>query len=249
MPLLRKSTLVTKRSSPTSWVVLPELVGEDFPAVPVVFGAAVFDGDDRIALLEIGVEVDEFVGGVHGPSDFLEDVGLLIPVEEFGRGDVEGEGDVLTDFVACGFDGLAENLHRVFRTLERGSESTFVTDGGGKTAVVEDFLERVEDFRAVADGLAEGRRADGHDHEFLEVDRCVGVGAAVDDVHHRDGKHLGVRTAEVFVERHSKLGGGGLGDGEGNAEDGIGTEVLLGGGAVEREHGRVDGGLFGGVET
>ena len=27
--------------------------------------------------------------------------------------------------------------------------------------------------------------ADRHDHEFLEVDRIVGMGAAVEDVHHR----------------------------------------------------------------
>ncbi len=33
-----------------------------------------------------------------------------------------------------------------------------------------------------------------HDHEFLEVDRGVGVGAAVHDVHHRDRQDLGVRA-------------------------------------------------------
>jgi hypothetical protein len=32
---------------------------------------------------------------------------------------------------------------------------------------------------------AKRRRADRHDHEFLDVDRIVGMGAAVDDVHHR----------------------------------------------------------------
>jgi hypothetical protein len=29
----------------------------------------------------------------------------------------------------------------------------------------------------------------GHDHEFLNVDRVVGMLAAVDDVHHRHRQH------------------------------------------------------------
>jgi hypothetical protein len=48
-------------------------------------------------------------------------------------------------------------------------------------------------------------RALGHHHEFLEVDRGVGVRAAVDDVHHGDGQDLGVGTAEVLEERLAEL--------------------------------------------
>ncbi len=57
-------------------------------------------------------------------------------------------------------------------------------------------------------------RADGHDHEFLEVDLVVGVLAAVDDVGHRHGQDPGVGAAEVAVERQAVRGGGGLGGGQ-----------------------------------
>ena len=40
-----------------------------------------------------------------------------------------------------------------------------------------------------------------HDHEFLDVDRVVGVRAAVDDVHHRHGQHVRAGAAEIAVER------------------------------------------------
>ena len=40
----------------------------------------------------------------------------------------------------------------------------------------------------VRSASANDRRADRHDHEFLEVDAAVGVRAAVEDVHHRHGQ-------------------------------------------------------------
>ena len=43
------STLVTNRSSPTSWHLLAERFGQRLPAVPVVLRHAVLDRDDRIA--------------------------------------------------------------------------------------------------------------------------------------------------------------------------------------------------------
>ena len=49
--------------------------------------------------------------------------------------------------------------------------------------------------------FGEVRRAEGGDHEFLEVHRVVGMRAAVDDVHHRDGQGDGAGAAEVAVER------------------------------------------------
>ena len=44
---------------------LAEFVGDDFPTIPVVLGATVFDRDDGIALLEIGVEIHQFGCGLH----------------------------------------------------------------------------------------------------------------------------------------------------------------------------------------
>ena len=94
------------------------------------------------------------------------------------------------------------------------------------------------------DTFAFAAGADRTDHEFLEGDRGVGVGAAVDDVHHRDGKDIGIGTADVAIERNVEVVGGCVGAGEGNAEDGVGTEVLLGRRAVEFDHLLVDGALL-----
>src|SRR3979411_2818886 len=49
--------------------------------------------------------------------------------------------------------------------------------------------------------LAEGRRADRHDHEFLEVDRVVGMHPAVDDVHHRGRQQARRAPAHIAIER------------------------------------------------
>ena len=73
------------------------------------------------------------------------------------------------------------------------------------------------------------------------------MGAAVEDVHHRDGQNVGVRAAEVLVE--GKAGGfrGGLGDGDRHAEDGVGAEFALVGRAVEGDEVGVDAALVLGV--
>jgi hypothetical protein len=101
-------------------------------------------------------------------------------------------------------------------------------------------LQRVEDFRAHAHGIADIVGANRHDHEFLEVDRVVGMRAAVDDVHHRYRQDAGVRAADIAVER--QVGGfrGSLGDGERHAENGVGAEARLVRRAVEFDHGLVD---------
>ena len=48
MPRARRSALVTKRSSPTSWTFLPSSLGQQLPAVPVVLGQAVLERADRV---------------------------------------------------------------------------------------------------------------------------------------------------------------------------------------------------------
>ena len=51
----------------------------------------------------------------------------------------------------------------------------------------------------------------GHDHELLEVDLVVGVGAAVEHVHHRHRQHVRVGAAEVAPQRLAGVGGRRLG--------------------------------------
>ncbi len=107
----------------------------------------------------------------------------------------------------------------------------------------------MEDLGAGAQRLGEAVVADRHHHEFLEVDRIVRVGAAVEDVHHRHRQDRRVDAADIAVERQVGRDRRGLCDGQRDAEDGVGAEAALVVGAVERDHQLVDVALALGVEA
>ncbi len=102
--------------------------------------------------------------------------------------------------VAGLLDGLHDEAERLVGRRQRfgakpPSSPTLVLWPG----VVQRLLQRVEDLRRPCAGAsAKLSGADRHDHEFLEVDRIVGVHAAVDDVHHRHRQHAAPRR-----RRHS----------------------------------------------
>ena len=97
-------------------------------------------------------------------------------------------------------------------------------------------------------GVGERRRADGHDHEFLEVDRIVGVGAAVDHIHHRGRQDARRRAADIAVKRQARGVSGRLGDCKRDAKNGVGPEPRFVRRAVEGDHRLVDLELILGVE-
>ena len=68
--------------------------------------------------------------------------------------------------------------------------------------------------------------------------------AAVEDVHHGHGQGFGVDAADIVVQAHAAGGGAGLGAGQGGAQDGVGAESGLVGGAVELDEQLVDRGLI-----
>ena len=137
----------------------------------------------------------------------------------------------------------------ILRAVERGSETTLVAYGRREVTVVEHLLQVVEHLGAHADALLERRSAHGTDHKLLECDRSVRVRTAVDDVHHRNGQRLGVRAADIAIERHAEIVGGSAGNGQRHAEDGVCAELRLGGGSVEGDHGLVDAHLVGYVHA
>ena len=59
----------------------------------------------------------------------------------------------------------------------------------------------MKDLRAHSQRFAEAFSADGNDHELLKVDVVVGVGAAIDDVHHRHRQSVRALAAEITIER------------------------------------------------
>src|SRR5439155_27013219 len=76
----------------------------------------------------------------------------------------------------------------------------------------------------------------GHDHELLKIDRRVGVRAAVDDVHHRDGKHLRIWPAEVSEKRKAKLVRRSPRGCERDSQDRVRAELAFVRRAIERNH-------------
>ena len=100
----------------------------------------------------------------------------------------------------------------------------------------------------LAQRFGEARSALGNDHEFLDVDRSIRVGAAVEDVRHRNGKHLGVGSADVFEKRKAELAGCGVRGGKRNGQKRVCSELALVWRAVEFDHRFVEGHLVQGVQ-
>jgi hypothetical protein len=115
--------------------------------------------------------------------------------------------------------------------------------------VVQLLLEGGEDLGADAHGVGHVAGGDRHHHEFLDVDRVVGVLAAVDDVHHRHRQGAGVDAAHVAVQWHAVRLGGRFRDGERDREDGVGPQAGLVGRAVQLDHEVVELDLVGRVHA
>ena len=100
--------------------------------------------------------------------------------------------------------------------------------------------QRVKDLDAGAQRLGEGREADRADHELLRVEPVVGVGAAVDHVHHRDRQRRGPGAAQIPVEGEARSLRGRARDRERDAEDRVGAEAALVLGPVELDQDPVE---------
>jgi len=214
------------------------------PAVPVVLGHAVLDGDDGVAVDPVFPEVAHLGGRQLVAGAPFELVDVLVGVVEFAGGGVEGYEDVLAGAVAGFLDGLEDAGEGFLVGAEVGGEAALVAHVGAHAFALEDLAEVVEHLGAHAEGFGEGGGSDGHDHELLEVDAVVGVAAAVEDVHHGDGQGVAAHAAEVAVELLARLLGSGLGAGQADAEDGVGAEARLVLRAVELDHLGVDGFLL-----
>ncbi len=221
-------------------------VGQFLPAVHVVFGHAVFNGDDRIARRKIG-EIFRLLGT--RARFVLAAINVIAVLEEFGGRAIQRQHHVAAGLVA----GLADRAHDEFergvRRRQVRCEAALVADIGVVAGLLEFRSQGVENFRTAAQRFRKGFGADRHDHEFLEVDRVVGVHAAVDDVHHRHRQGPRRGAADIAIQRHVAGLGGGLGDRERHAENGIGAKTLLIGRTVQSDHGLVDLDLLLGVHA
>ena len=117
----------------------------------------------------------------------------------------------------------------------------------------DDLLEGVVGLRTNLHRLREAGGTSGEEHELLERELVAGVRATVDDVESGGGENVGGLDAselsKVLVEGDTLLRRAGLRNGDGDTEDGVGTELALVGGAVELDQEVVDLLLLGDSET
>ncbi len=155
MPSLKILVLVTKTSSPTICTGLAEPVGQQLPAIPVGFGHAVFDRNDRELVGQIGEIVGELRRGQL--QAFAGQVVFAVLVE-LGGGAVQRQQYVLARHVTGGLDRLHDDLERFGMAAEVRGKTAFVADGGRVALLVQQLLQRVEDLGAAAQGFAEAWR-------------------------------------------------------------------------------------------
>src|SRR5271166_1311265 len=155
---------------------------------------------------------------------------------ELAGGGIEREEDIFAEFVTGFLDRLPNGPKSVFNTVEIWGETSFVTDRSGKAACFQNALERVKDLCTIAKRFGKGGRSFRHDHEFLKIDRRIRMGAPVDDVHHGNRQHFGVRATQVTEQRKIKLGGGGVRNRQRNSKNRVCAKFLFVGGTIQRNH-------------
>src|SRR5260370_27226584 len=89
----------------------PEPVGQQLPSIPVVFGHAVLDADDRVSADPSLVKVDELQRGER--HTFARELVVPVAVQLAGR-DVERERDLVTRFVSSPAHVLDDERQSVF---------------------------------------------------------------------------------------------------------------------------------------
>ena len=219
---------------------------EGAPALPVIFGHAVFDGADGVAVAELGEVGHQLVRAVAQPSPAQLIAAVFV---ELAGGAIERNVELTSRRVARRHHALQHEVDGFLCRLEVGREAALVADVGGMARLFQPRLQAVEDLRTHAQRLREALGADRPDHELLEVDGVVGMGAAVDDVHHRHRQAAGAYAADIAIERQGGLLCRRLGDGQADAKDGVGTQAPLVLRTVEGNHGLVDQALLVGLHA
>ena len=174
-------------------------------------------------------------------AGLLEDVRAVVP--QLARRDVEREEDVLARPCSPALPIASSTTSSASRFDFRfGAKPPSSPTPVEWPAFFRMRAQRVEDLGARAQRLGEGRHADRHDHELLQVDAAVGVRAAVQDVHHRHRQRRSCRPpAAARSARGARRAAGRRGRapalrrGHRDAEQRVRAEAALGRRAVERD--------------
>ena len=212
-------------------------VGQAFPAIPIVFGHAIFDRDNRIALAQIFVEANH-CGRIEFFALAFQIVNAVL--EELGGGRIKRQLHMLARAIACGLYGAHDETQGFVGGFEVWREAAFIADVGVVAGVFQCLAQRVKNFGSHAQRLTEGRRADWQDHKLLKVDGIVGVRTAVDDVHERHGQDVGVRAADIAKELLSARECCGMRRRQRDTQNGVGAKAAFVGRTVKIDQCTVD---------
>ena len=142
---------------------------------------------------------------------------------ELGRRGIERDRNAVAMPHPLG--GLEHRLDRRLGRAQLRGEAALVTDSGRESALVQHVLERMKGLRADPQSFGEGIRAGGNDHELLQVERVLGVRAAVDHVQHRHRKDVCADSADPAEQGHARMGCAGLRSGQRVTENRVGPEA------------------------
>ena len=223
-----------------------DFIGQQFPALPIVFGHAIFDRDNRV----IGAKLGQIVG-VFGRCQrfaFAHHLVFAAPVI-FGRGTIKRQINILARHIARFFDRCQNQIQRRAGAFQIGGKAAFIAQARVMARRGQLFFQGVKHFRAHAHRLADIAGRYRHDHKLLNINGVIGVFAAIDDIHHRHRQHPGRGAPHVAKQRLCGVISGRLGAGQRHAQNGVCPKARFIGRAVKFDHRHVDGHLFGHVKA
>ena len=95
------------------------------PALPVVFGDAIFDRNDRETAGQLGKLVHHFGAAVAAAAEVVAAI-----FEKLGAGHIEGQGDLVAGAIAGFLNRLDQQLACGVIAGQVGSEAAFVANCG-----------------------------------------------------------------------------------------------------------------------
>mmetsp|Transcript_11132 Transcript_11132/g.25780 ORF Transcript_11132/g.25780 Transcript_11132/m.25780 type:complete len:374 (-) Transcript_11132:122-1243(-) len=234
---------------------LSSVFGREFgPVFPVILVERILDCHNGEVASEFLVQVSKGLARNHVPIILEVKVISVFSLDlEFRGGHVESDGALVL------VTSLLQGLHDEFAPLAVVAwwgESTLVANQCSVTSELslDDLSEGMVNLAANLHCLCKRRGAGGDHKVLLEGQFVSSVGPTIDHIEtrHRHGISLLVVSSQlgvVGVERNALSGGAGLGDGEGYAKDGVGTEVTLVGCTVQSQHHLVNSFLVGRIQV
>ena len=126
---------------------LAQSIGQEFPAVPVVFGATVFNGYNRV----IGCPIRPECHHLFTREGFVFTLEMVFAVFiQFGYGWVERDEHLLACGITRLFDGEQKQIKRLTVGFEVRGKAAFVANVGVVAFAREHFFQRVKGFNTSA---------------------------------------------------------------------------------------------------